>query len=156
MKGKAFIHIVWVSGKRMIAQGMDGLSRGEFTSGVMCGMPVLEFVPLHKSVLEGRKEPVLDFICNIMQGEPFVWLQAHQWLLDPHDVDDNYLWTSPPVIADVAVYQLTEAVHIRPWNTHVVVLPGLMTALCCKMLSKTADVILTLPFDDEVWPRESQ
>jgi hypothetical protein len=26
MKGKAFIHVVWVSGKRMIAEGADGLS----------------------------------------------------------------------------------------------------------------------------------
>jgi hypothetical protein len=156
MKGKAFVHIVWVSGRRMIVQGTDGLSRGEFLTGIMRGMPMLEFVPLHLSVLERRKGPVLDFLSNVTQGEPFLRLQPDQWLLDPHDVDGNYLWTPPPVIADVAVFQLAEAVHIRPWNTHIVVLPGLMTALWRKMLSKTADVILTLPFDDTVWPRESQ
>ena len=60
MKGKAFIHVVWVAGRRMIAQGTDGLSRGDLTNGVMRGMPMLEFVPLHKSVLDRRKGHILD------------------------------------------------------------------------------------------------
>ena len=35
MVGEAFVHVVWVSGKRMIAQGTDGLSRSDLTNGVM-------------------------------------------------------------------------------------------------------------------------
>jgi hypothetical protein len=50
MKGNAFIHVVWVSGKRMIAQGTDGLSRGDLTTGVMRGMPMLDFVPQRVSI----------------------------------------------------------------------------------------------------------
>ncbi|KAL7567016.1 hypothetical protein ACA910_019941 [Epithemia clementina (nom. ined.)] len=32
MKGYAFIHIIWVAGKRMIQQGTDGLSRSDLTT----------------------------------------------------------------------------------------------------------------------------
>jgi hypothetical protein len=156
MKGKAFIHVVWVSGKRMIAQGTDGLSRGEFTSGVMRGMPMLEFVPLHLSVLDRRKDQVLSFINDITGGENIAILEPFQWLLDPHDRDGTFLWTPPPVIADVAVFQLAEAAHIRPWNTHIAVIPGLMTALWRKMLTKASDLVLTLPFDETLWPRETE
>ena len=138
----------------MIAQGTDGLSRGELTTGVMRGMPMLEFVPLHLSVLDRRRGPVLKFIHEIVGGEKLSCLSPEQWLLDPHDLDGNYLWTPPPVIADVAVFQLAEAIHIRPWNTHIIVLPGLMTARWRKLLTKTSDLVLTLPFDDEVWPRD--
>ena len=154
MKGHCFIHVVWVSGKRMIAQGTDGLSRGELTSGVMRGMPMLEFVPLHLSVLDHRKGPVLDFLREITGDEEFVRLQPFQWLLEPHDTDGNFLWTPPPAIADVAVFQMAEAIHVRPWNTHVVILPGLMTSRWRKLLSKNSDLHLTLPFDEEFWPRD--
>ena len=138
----------------MIAQGTDGLSRGELTSGVMRGMPMLEFVPLHLSVLDRRKGPVLDFLREITGGEQFLFLQPFQWLLDPHDTDGNFLWTPPPAIADVAVFQMAEAIHVRPWNTHVFILPGLMTNRWRKLLTKTSDLILTLPFDEELWPRD--
>jgi hypothetical protein len=156
MKGKAFIHVVWVSGKRMIAQGTDGLSRGELTSGVMRGMPMLEFVPLHLSALDRKRSQVLSFINDITGGEEFSVLEPSQWLLDPHDQDGNFLWCPPPVIADVAVFQLAEAVHIRPWNTHIAVIPGLMTSRWRKMLAKTSDLVVTLPFDDNVWPRVTE
>ena len=32
MTGKIMLHVVWVSGKRMIAQGTDGLSRGDLSN----------------------------------------------------------------------------------------------------------------------------
>jgi hypothetical protein len=112
-KGKAFIHVVWVSGKRMIAQGTDGLSRGEFTSGVMRGMPMLEFVPLHLSALDRRKSQVLSFINDITGGEEFSVLAPSQWLLDPHDRDGNFLWCPPPVFADVAVFQLADSFGLQ-------------------------------------------
>ena len=156
MKGKAFIHVVWVSGKRMIAQGTDGLSRGDLTTGVMRGMPMLEFVPLHKSVLDRRSGSILAFVNTISGGEEFTRLTPEDWLMTPHEADDTFLWTPAPSIADVAVFQMAEAVHVRPWNTHVMVLPNLMTARWRKMLGKTSDLMTTLPFDDEFWPRPEE
>mmetsp|Transcript_12347 Transcript_12347/g.17587 ORF Transcript_12347/g.17587 Transcript_12347/m.17587 type:complete len:135 (+) Transcript_12347:3574-3978(+) len=48
MKGRLFVHMVWISGKRMIAQGTDGISRGDYTSGVLVGKKYLSFIPLNK------------------------------------------------------------------------------------------------------------
>jgi len=52
MNGNIFVHVIWVSGKCMIAQGADGLSRGDLTNGVMSGKPMLDFAPLHLSTLQ--------------------------------------------------------------------------------------------------------
>jgi hypothetical protein len=47
-----FLHVIHVLGKRMIAQGTDGCSRGVRLEGVMAGKDVLSFVDLGKSALE--------------------------------------------------------------------------------------------------------
>ena len=46
------VNFVWISGKRMIRQGTDKLSRGDFSSGVMAGETFLKFLPLHQSAFE--------------------------------------------------------------------------------------------------------
>lgn len=35
MRGDLLVHVIWISGKRMIAQGSNGLSRGDNSSRVM-------------------------------------------------------------------------------------------------------------------------
>jgi hypothetical protein len=50
MAGKLFIHLIWVAGTRMIAQGTDGASRGDLSNGVMSGKDMLDFVPLDLGV----------------------------------------------------------------------------------------------------------
>jgi hypothetical protein len=152
MKGKAFIHIVWVSGKRMIQQGTDGLSRGDLTNGVMRGIPMLEFVPLHKTVLERQPKAAKDFLRYITAEEPLTYLSPEDWYTTALDSDGIFVWTPPPAVADAAITQLAESIHIRPWNTHIVLLPTLMTSRWRKVLSKACDLRLTLPFDDELWP----
>ena len=47
--------VAW-SGWRMIAQGSDGLSRGNMIEGVMKGKAMLEFVPLNKSAIQVHTE----------------------------------------------------------------------------------------------------
>jgi hypothetical protein len=154
MKGNAFIHIVWVSGKRMIAQGTDGLSRGDLTNGVMRGMPMLEFVPLHKSAIERQPQPVSDFLRYITAEEELSFLSPEQWYTKPLDEDGVFVWAPPPAIADAAVIQLAEAIHVRPWNTHLILIPTLMTSAWRKTLSKASDIRLTLPFDNVLWPKK--
>ena len=41
------LHIIHVSGRRMIAQGTDGLSHGDHSLGVMRGEYMRSFSPLH-------------------------------------------------------------------------------------------------------------
>lgn len=36
----------------MMAQGTDGISRGDMLEGVMAGIPMLDFIPLNKEACE--------------------------------------------------------------------------------------------------------
>jgi hypothetical protein len=52
------LHVVHISGKRMIAQkGTVGLFRADHTQGVMKGLGMMEFMPLHQDCLD--REPKL-------------------------------------------------------------------------------------------------
>jgi hypothetical protein len=44
--------VIHVSGERMKAQSMDGVSRGQLTEGVMNGESMFSFLPMHETVLE--------------------------------------------------------------------------------------------------------
>jgi hypothetical protein len=46
------IHIVHVAGSCMVHQGTNGLSRGDLSSGVMIGAPILDYIPLHLTALD--------------------------------------------------------------------------------------------------------
>ena len=46
------LHVIHISGKRMIAQGTDGCSRGSLMEGVMAGEDMLSFVDLGQSAVE--------------------------------------------------------------------------------------------------------
>jgi hypothetical protein len=50
--GSIMLHVVHIAGARMICQGTDGLSRGDFGAGVMTGASMLCFVPLHLSAMD--------------------------------------------------------------------------------------------------------
>jgi hypothetical protein len=57
------LHLVHISGKRMIAQGTDGCSRGSLMEGVMAGKDMLTFVDLGRSAVE-RHPPLLDWVAD--------------------------------------------------------------------------------------------
>ena len=51
MEGALLVRVVWISGKRMIRIGVDGLSRGDFASGVMAGNSILQYLPINETAL---------------------------------------------------------------------------------------------------------
>ena len=55
------IHVIHVSGKRMITQGTDGCSRGLLMEGVMTGHNMLLFVDLSHMAIE-HHPPFLDWV----------------------------------------------------------------------------------------------
>jgi hypothetical protein len=46
--------VIHISGKRMMAQGTDGLSRADYMQGMMKGLGMVEFMPLHQDPFEGE------------------------------------------------------------------------------------------------------
>jgi hypothetical protein len=151
MVGAIFVHLVWVAGTRMIAQGTDGLSRGDLSNGVLGGEHMLQHVPLNETVLDRCFEAV-EWLQSSVTGGNWRVLESEDWFDRVHTTDGSFFWFPPPSIADIAVEQLCEAKHIRPWNTHVFACPALMTSRWRKQLMKVADVVFVVPVGSDVWP----
>lgn len=156
MAGDVFIHVIWVAGTRMIENGIDGLSRADFSNGVMTGESILDHLPIGQSALERSTTAhklVLDWL---PKSENPVWLEPKDWFTIPFEKDGVFIWTPPPCLADVAVELMAEAQQARPWNTHLFMTPNLMTSRWRKKLGKATDEALTLPFHVTHWPGETQ
>jgi hypothetical protein len=64
------LHVVHVSGKRMIAEGTDGLSRADHGEGVMLGSDIRTFIPLHLDPVV-REAKVKAWIQDVTRGLDF-------------------------------------------------------------------------------------
>jgi hypothetical protein len=102
------LHVIHISGKRMIQQGTDGLSRGDMMSGVMGGVDMLSFVPLGKGAdeLSGSLKRWVhtwwksDSPAKCLTPEGWFDLSARQgW----------FVWCPPPAIADAVLEQMYKA-----------------------------------------------
>ena len=47
LEGDIILHMIYVSGKRIIASGVDALSRGDTTVGIMRGNYLMSYFPFH-------------------------------------------------------------------------------------------------------------
>eukprot|EP00536_Pseudo-nitzschia_multiseries_P013694 jgi/Psemu1/36047/gm1.36047_g len=86
MNSNVIIHFVWISyGGQMIWQGTDGLSRGDFTNGVMAGEAFLKFIPLHLSAFDRHPLGQLtwkftspgDWFHTVFTDPEGAWVAAH-------------------------------------------------------------------------------
>lgn len=154
------LHVIHVAGTRMTAQGTDGLSRGDFTMGVMSSASMLQFVPLHQCAMT-RHPPILEWITSWTQLPTLLPLTPEQWYTLGHGLDGGtysqehfwvpglssqtiFLWAPPPAAAYAAVDELALSRHKRTHLTHIFVCPRLCTHLWRKKLYKVADLVLEL------------
>ena len=145
------LHIVHVAGTRMIAQGTDPLSRGEFESGVMGGDSMLAHIPLNLGAMD--RSPVLgEWIRTWADTCPAHPESPHDWFSNGHK-PGVHLWAPPPVIGLEVLEQVSMARHKRPYDTtHIIAIPRLMYYRWRKRLLKEADLILELPAGFQFWP----
>jgi hypothetical protein len=160
MKGELFLHLVHVSGTRMIYSGVDGLSRGDHNSGIMAGDSMLSFVPLSQNAAE-RSSSLLPWVRSWAapkdtNKEVKHYHQPTEWC-DPHPSGGTYVWIPPPAAAFHAVEWLAQqSIHKRPDSVHVMLVPRLVTNLWRKRLSKTSDLLFTIPLESKVvWKKEN-
>ena len=106
--------VTHVSGKRMIAQGTDGVSRGNLREGVAVGEAMISFCPWAKSALEVNSNlwtwVKLWAPNNIELLEPKDWFERGHDILGGHRdkaghwyakyKKGSYLWAPPPAAAD--------------------------------------------------------
>jgi hypothetical protein len=156
MEGNLFIHFVHVAGTRMISSGVDGLSRGDHNAGAMAGESMLSFVPLSQNASE-RSAALLPWVRSWAEAKDknkqVKVLSPTEWC-DPHPSGETYVWVPPPAAAGAAIDWLGQSIHQRPESVHIVLVPRLMTGLWRKKLSKTSDLLFTVPLESKVlWPK---
>ncbi len=161
MGGKIKIHMVHIAGTRMIAQGTDGLSRGDATEGVMTGQSILNFIPLNKTALE-RRPDIRPWIESWVPSQKLTFLTPESWCTTghgtitgskdafgvwiPQEMGPSWLiWCPPPAIADLAVDELEESRHKRKHLSHIFLTPRLLTFAWRKKLFKICDLVFEIP-----------
>ena len=153
MRTGMILHVVHVAGKRMIAQGSDGLSRGDHSTGVMMGEAMEAFCPLHKSAVE-RSPALRPWLEDVLAGHGAHFLTPEGWF-DGADKEGTFVWTPAPAAADLVVERLAQARHKRPNSLHLVVVPRLMTGRWRKQLLKATDFNCRLALPS-LWDMEAQ
>jgi hypothetical protein len=153
MEGECRIILIHVAGRRMIWQGSDGLSRGDENAGVMSGEEMMSFVPLLLRAVD-RSAELLPWIwpwCGDKEGKRQVsLLQPEDWA-SAHEDGGVFVWSPPPAAVDAALEWLGQSIHKRPYSTHVILIPRLMTSWWRKKLLKTSDVAFTIPIGSPIW-----
>jgi hypothetical protein len=163
------LHVIHVAGTRMIAQGSDGISRGDLTEGVMTGDSMFDYIPLHLGAIQ-RSQKVLEWIHSWTHGEgdllsPEDWYFRGQnitggerncdniWM--PHYEAGVHVWAPAPAAGRVAVEQLRRSRHSHTNASHVFVIPRLMGYEWNRQLLRESDFTFELPAGVlPCWPKE--
>ena len=148
------LHIIHVSGDRMIRQGTDGLSRGDHSEGVMKGQPMLAHVPLHQSAFEvqpGLRQWVESWWPADVAGKLWFHDDPADWFDLAHQ-PGRHVWAPPPGAGDVVAEQLGRAIHKRPTEWHLILIPRLFVSRWGRVLGRESVFRLDIPAGtDGIW-----
>jgi hypothetical protein len=137
----------------MIDSGIDGISRGDHSTGVMDGKDLMSFVPIHKSAFD-RSPALKPWLEDVLHGHKAKFLSPEGWFEDT-DSEGTFVWTPAPAAADLVVERLGTARHKRPNSLHLVVVPRLMTGYWRKALLKATDCDIEID-SGPLWDLEFQ
>ncbi len=169
MAHRMTIHMVHISGKRMIAQGTDRCSCGSLIEGVMAGADMLTFVDLGRSGVD-RHPPLLEWV-RAWSGHPWLEpLSPKAWFGEGHGIVGGerdgrnvwipthckkgqlFLWAPQPAVADAALEELLKSRHKRPDLTYVVLIPRLMAPRWRRLFMKVCDFTCLISPGPSFWP----
>ncbi len=152
MEGKMIIHVIHISGKRMIHCGIDGLSRGDTTDGIAAGITMDNYVPLHLDCLE-RSPTVETWVQSWWPREDFGKLDTldeNDWFIWDEN-KRNCLWTPAPAGGEASVEELGNWIHHTSERIHIYIIPTIWTCTWRKQLGKTCDLTVALPNVFSFW-----
>jgi hypothetical protein len=120
------LHVIHVSGRRMIAQGTDGLSRADHLEGVMKGTQRMEmYTPLYQDAFS-RSPALEELFADAVHPLDATFLSPEGWFDEGHGTG-TYVWCPPLAAAEVVMEQLGRAQHKHPESMHLVVFHRVMT-----------------------------
>ena len=165
------INVFHIAGTRMIAQGTDGVSRGFLGQGVMDGMAMSMFVPIHLSPVERSPTNLVPWIRG-WAGKGAILLDEMGWFQEGHDVEGwkegldgiprpilastrkAFIWAPAPMAAEVALAEMRKARIKRQRSAHIFVCPRLCTSQWLRHLYKASDFVFEVPVGTgEVWAK---
>jgi hypothetical protein len=104
------IHVIHISGTRMISQGTDGLSQGDMRTGVMGGADMLTFIPLALTAVEQQPE-LMEWVDSWWGTGNTSWLTPEGWYAGSGRIG-TYMWCPPTAADDAELEQLCKF-HIK-------------------------------------------
>jgi hypothetical protein len=163
--GGFILHVLHISGKRMKATGIDGLSRGDHTEGMMAGEDPMSFLPFHLGANKRSRGRVGKWVRSWwrMSDHGPKPDQGRDWgglPLEEVNQDNMFelktlwaarLWMLPPAAMEVAIELLWENKLAHPQWPHVFVVPRHMTHMWRRDLGKNADILFTVPAGVPFW-----
>ena len=151
MNNSLSLYLIHIAGKRMIAQGTDGLSRGASYLGVMSGTPFLDYISLHRNALDRQGPSLIDWAMSWFSGTdtPLI-LTPNEWFTRGH-THSTCIWIPPPAAGDIALEQMALSIHKRPNHIHLILIPRLFTSRWRKYLGKVCNLSFTIPLGSDVW-----
>ncbi len=150
LRSGIILHVIHIAGTRMQACGIDGLSRGDDTKGVMLGEKLMSFVPLNLSAF-AREERLKPWFETVFGSQSVKFLEPIDWFGTLEDVKVLNIWSPPPGAAFDCVEMMTKAIHKRPYTSHCFVCPCLMTSRWRKQVSKATDILVKIPTGSKLW-----
>lgn len=166
MHGKLKIYMIHVTGTHMIEQGMDGLTRGRLTEGVMTRKSILTFIPLNHLAI-ARQPGIMNCVRRLAPFKRITQLKIVDWydkghgligrmttdsgVWMPTETREGWLvWDPPLAIADIVVEQLEASRHKQKHLSRVFISTRLMTFCWRKKLSRSATSYLKSPLEQDV------
>jgi hypothetical protein len=152
------LHVIHISGKRMKASGVDGLSRGDLMEGMMGGQDPLSFILFNLGVDERSNGLVSQWVRSwwtTEKGANFGGLELVEITKDNmfelRDLKAARLWMLSPAAMEVAMELLCEDCLAHLQWPHVFAIPRLITHLWRKELMKSMDLLFTVPASVPFW-----
>ena len=142
----------------MIAQGTDGLSRADRHAGTMAGKSMFDYIPLHLAPQERQMNLVPWFQQwwpQLACGKLQVHTHPEDWFTACHNAG-AHLWLVPPAAGDVVAEELGRAIHKRPGNYHLVVIPRLMKNRWYRKLHRESTFVFEIPVEEDgIWDKSN-
>ncbi len=108
--GAFMLHVIHISRKRMKASGVDGLSRGDLTEGMMAGKEPLLFIPFNRGAYDMSGERVSTWVHSWWEtkrgtdfgGFPLRTITKEN-MFELRDLRAARLWMMPPATMEVVL-----------------------------------------------------
>ena len=120
----------------------------------MLGKPILDFVPLHLSVVECSPS-FKDWFGNVLGDLSAHWMTPEHWFEAPVMGIGTYVWTPPPAAGDVVVDQLGLTKLREPGSLHFIILPNLLTGRWRRWMTRGCDCYEVISCK-QVWDIDQQ